>query len=124
MSCLVLKAYLQTTYRGVIDILDASDKLKTRLGLERLPHYSTLKYFADKPKTLEIIDAILAAVAQEYGGIVQEASSIPPGLVVSWGPYNDRREAPALFAKARPVIQPRRLFTEATLRALAYALRL
>ena len=52
MTCLVLKAYLKTTYRGVIDVLDASEKLRARIGLRRLPHYSTLKYFADRSGTL------------------------------------------------------------------------
>lgn len=150
MSCLVLKAYLNTTYRGIIDILDASDKLQKRLGLERLPHYSTLKYFADRSDTLEIIDAILTEVVKEYGGSVEEVSidstglettsasahyktrsgkkrkkyvklslcvlagtMLPAGLVVSWGPYNDKREAPALFEKIQPAIQPQRLFADA-----------
>lgn len=150
MSCLILKTYLNTTYRGVIDILDASDKLQKRLGLEYLPHYSTLKYFADRSDTLEIVDAILAEVVKEYGGSVEEVSidstglettsasahfktrsgkrrkkyvklslcvlagtMLPAGLVVSWGPYNDKREAPALFEKVQPVIQPQRLFADA-----------
>ena len=66
LSCLVLKAYLKTTYRGLIDILDASDALRKRLGLERLPHYSTLKKFADRSSVLEVIDAMLVEIVREF----------------------------------------------------------
>ena len=43
-TCLILRAYLKTTYRGVIDVLDASDKLKECLGLKRLPLLRILAY--------------------------------------------------------------------------------
>lgn len=65
ITCLVLRAYLKTTYRGVIDVLDASDQLRARLGLMRLPHYSTLKYFADRSNTQEIVDAMLAEIVRQ-----------------------------------------------------------
>ena len=47
MSGLVLRAYLKVTYRGLTDVLGASDELRKRLGLEKVPHYSTL-YYAEK----------------------------------------------------------------------------
>ena len=65
MACLILRAYLKTTYRGVIEMLQASQALQNRLGLQRLPHYSTLKYFADRSDTLAIVDAILADVVRQ-----------------------------------------------------------
>ncbi len=46
LTCLILRAYLKTTYRGVIEVLEVSDALRERLGLQALPHYSTLKKFA------------------------------------------------------------------------------
>ena len=67
MTCLILRAYLKTTYRGVIEILETSESLRETLGLKRLPHYSTLKYFADRSGTLEIIDAMLAELAKSVG---------------------------------------------------------
>lgn len=70
MTCLILRAYLNTTYRGVIDVLDASDKLQKCLGLKCLPHYSTLKYFADRSDTLAIVDAMLAKIV---GQIVEQS---------------------------------------------------
>jgi Transposase DDE domain len=68
MTCLILRAYLRTTYRGVIDVLDASAELQKCLGLQRLPHYSTLKYFADRSDTLAIVDAMLAELVQAVAG--------------------------------------------------------
>ena len=61
-ACLILRAYLKTTYRGVIDVLDASEKLQECLGLKSLPHYSTLKRFADRSDTTAIVDAMLADI--------------------------------------------------------------
>jgi hypothetical protein len=49
MACLVLRAYLKTTYRGVIEILETSEALRTELGMkEKLPHYSTLAKFCER----------------------------------------------------------------------------
>lgn len=63
MSCLVLRAYLKTTYRGVLDILAASDSLRQRLGLtDKLPHYTTLQKFSARSQVLAIAQAILADI--------------------------------------------------------------
>lgn len=40
-------------------------------------------------------------------------SMLPAGLVVSWGPNNDKREAPELLSKVRHVTQTKRLFADA-----------
>jgi hypothetical protein len=75
MTCLILRAYLKTTYRGIIEFLDTSDALKKCLDLKRLPHYSTLKYFADRSDTLAIVDAILADVVRQVTGQSGEADA-------------------------------------------------
>jgi hypothetical protein len=62
MTCLVLRAYLKTTYRGVIEVLEASEQLRQRIGLERLPNYSTLKKFADRVASPELVDALLGQI--------------------------------------------------------------
>jgi hypothetical protein len=60
MSCLVLRAYLKTTYRGVIEILETSEALRRELGMkEKLPHYSTLAKFCERSAVLEILGALL-----------------------------------------------------------------
>lgn len=76
MTCLVLRAYLKTTYRGLIEILETSESLRQRIGLERLPHYSTLKKFADRSSVLEIIDAMLVDVVAQFAGEGDEEVAI------------------------------------------------
>lgn len=80
MTCLILKVYLKTTYRGVIEFLDASDKLKKRIGLERLPHYSTLKYFVNRSNVLEIVDSMLMDITQKLGGENEDVAIDSTGL--------------------------------------------
>src|ERR1044072_23750 len=74
MSCLILRAYLKTTYRGVLEHLRNCPALRRELGLEeRLPHYSTLAKFSTRSQVLQIADAIIqqigrAAVAADPQG--------------------------------------------------------
>ncbi|WP_417377928.1 hypothetical protein [Gimesia sp.] len=37
LTILILRAYLKTTYRGIIEIIETSDQLQKRLLLKRLP---------------------------------------------------------------------------------------
>jgi Transposase DDE domain len=151
MTCLILRAYLRTTYRGVIEVLETSEKLQKCLGLERLPHYSTLKYFADRSDTQAIVDAMLAEIVSKYApeddeevamdatGVETTAASayfktrsgvkrkkyvklsvcvlcgsmLPAGVVVSWGPCNDKAVAGQLLEKSSAALQPRTLFADA-----------
>lgn len=150
MTCLILRSYLKTTYRGVIEILELSEKLREIVGFKQLPHYSTLKYFADRPGTLEVVDAMLLEVAQQFiqeeeqvaidstGLETTSASSyfqtrsgrqrkkyvklsvgvlcgsmIPAGLVVSWGPSNDKSDALPLLLKTRAAVSPAVLYADA-----------
>lgn len=65
MACLVLRAYLKATYRGVIEIFETSDALRTELGMkEKLPHYSTLAKFCERSAVLEILAAMLQRLGQ------------------------------------------------------------
>lgn len=80
MACLILRAYLKTTYRGVIDVLDASEEVQKCLGLSRLPHYSTLKYFADRSDTLAIVDAMLAEIVRAVAAEDQEVAIDSTGV--------------------------------------------
>lgn len=150
MACLILRAYLKATYRGVIEVLETSDKLREVLGLCELPHYSTLKYFADRSGTLAIIDAMLTEVAQyvvrdeervaidSTGLETTSASSyfqtrsgfqrkkyvklsvavlcgsmIPAGLVVGWGPCNDKSDARKLLCKTSTAVTPAVVYADA-----------
>jgi hypothetical protein len=47
-ALLALKAFLKTDYRGLIEFLKDFGELRQDLGLEELPHYSTLCYAAQR----------------------------------------------------------------------------
>lgn len=74
MTCLILRAFLKTTYRGVIEHLKNCPALRRELGMEdKLPHYSTLAKFSTRSQVLAIADAIIqtigkAAVAADQQG--------------------------------------------------------
>lgn len=65
MTCLVLKAYLKTTYRGVLDVLSASAALRACLGLEeKLPHFTTLQKFSARSQVVAIAQKLIAVIGQ------------------------------------------------------------
>jgi hypothetical protein len=43
-ALLALKTFFKTDYRGVIALLEDFAELRTDLGLDKIPHYSTLCY--------------------------------------------------------------------------------
>jgi hypothetical protein len=73
MACLILRAYLKTTYRGMVEHLQISPPLRKQLGLgEDLPHYTTLQKFSARSKVLEIADAMIKTIARAHGQIEPE----------------------------------------------------
>ena len=80
MTCLILRAYMKTTYRGVIDLLASSTELREAMNLHRLPHYSTLKKFADRSAVAEIADAMFAEIIKEFAPSVQEMAVDSTGM--------------------------------------------
>src|SRR5215469_14236103 len=65
MSCLILRVYLRTTYRGVVDLLAASASLRQCLGMEdKLPHYTTLQKFSARSQVLAIAQKLVAEIGQ------------------------------------------------------------
>ena len=65
MTCLVLRAYLKTTYRGVLDVLSASASLRQCLGLtEKVPHFTTLQKFSARSEVLAIAQKLVAVIGQ------------------------------------------------------------
>jgi hypothetical protein len=127
---LILRAYLKTTYRGLIEILGVSDGLRDALGLRSLPHYSTLKRFADRSSVLDVIDAmLLELVRQRDGDSPEEAAIDATGMETTSASAHyltrsgKRRSkyvklsvcvmAGSLLAKASTVNQPKTLFADA-----------
>jgi len=69
MTCLILRTYFKTTYRGVIEQLAVSSELREAIGLtKKLPNYSTLKKFADRPGVLAVMHAMLSTLAEAVDG--------------------------------------------------------
>src|ERR1700729_792321 len=65
MACLILRAYLKTTYRGVLELLAASAGVRHELGLqEKLPHYSTLAKFSARSQVLEIAQKMVEEIGK------------------------------------------------------------
>jgi hypothetical protein len=65
MACLVLRAYLNTTYRGLIEVLAVSSQLRQRLGLgEKLPHYTTLQKFSARSQVLAIAQKLVETIGK------------------------------------------------------------
>jgi hypothetical protein len=88
MSCLVLRAYLKQSYRGIVDVLDASDQMRGALGLERkVPAHTTLKEFEKRAVTPELVDAIVAQVLElcraDKGTAVHEVAVDSTGVECS-----------------------------------------
>ena len=76
MTCLILRAYLKTTYRGVLEFLQISPRLRETMGMtDKLPHYSTLAKFSERSKVLEIADAMIQSIARAVGRLEPEPAA-------------------------------------------------
>ena len=67
VACLVLKVANRSDYRGVCELLTLSEPLREAIGLEKVPHWTTLQKFMAKPQVAEVIDAVMAQVLREVG---------------------------------------------------------
>lgn len=87
MTCLILRAYLKTTYRGLFDVLAGNASLRACLGLrEKLPHFTTLQKFSARSQVAAIAQKIIARVGQAAmtaGGNQQPAAMDSTGLDLS-----------------------------------------
>jgi hypothetical protein len=65
LTCLILRAYLKTTYRGVLDVLRVSPPLRQCLGLtDKLPHFTTLQKFSTRSQVVAIVQQLIAVIGQ------------------------------------------------------------
>ena len=67
LTCLVLRAYTRNHYRGVYELLTISPPLREAIGLQKVPHWTTLQKFMAKPEVPLIIDTMIGAILQETG---------------------------------------------------------
>ena len=65
MACLILRAYLKTTYRGIVEVLAVSPQLQARLGLsDKLPHFTSLQKFSRRSEVVAIAQTMLATIGR------------------------------------------------------------
>jgi hypothetical protein len=77
MTCLILRAYLKTTYRGVLELLAVSSSLRRCLGLEeKLPHFTTLYKFGQRSKITQIVQVLIGQI-----GLSAAQAQAVPGAV-------------------------------------------
>jgi hypothetical protein len=68
LACLIRRAYLKTTYRGVLELLSVSPNLRAALGMQdKLPHYTTLQKFSARSRVLAIADAMIRTIGRAAG---------------------------------------------------------
>ena len=83
LACLVLKTIQKRSYRGTIELLEASDALREAMGLSSVPAHTTLKEFADRVLTPQLIDTLVGEVLkllQEQGLVVEEVAVDSTGV--------------------------------------------
>lgn len=80
LACLILRAHLKQTYRGIADLLATSDELRRVLGLDRVPDYSTLQRFADRAVTADLIDRILGQLVARVDPPLDEVAMDATGM--------------------------------------------
>ena len=67
-ACLVLKSFLKTDYRGVVEHLSDCKSLCEAIGLKRVPHFTTLQKAARRLlKRKEFNELLEATLKQEMG---------------------------------------------------------
>ncbi len=71
ITCLVLKMVTKSDYRGICELLVVAPVLREAIGLEKVPHWTTLQKFMAKPQVVEIIDSMIGEVAR----MVEDGSS-------------------------------------------------
>lgn len=96
LSCLVLRAYLKTTYRGVLEVLAASASLRACLGLtDKLPHFTTLQKFSARSQVLEITQQLIAriglAAAQQTSTVAAAMDSTGLAATTASAYFQSRR---------------------------------
>ena len=84
LSCLVMRAYLRTTYRGVTEALAGNPRLRTCLGMtEKVPHFTTLQKFSGRSQVGAIAQRIIGRIglaALQAGGTQAPAAMDSTGL--------------------------------------------
>jgi len=65
MACLILKSYLKTSYRGLMDFLEGHGRLRSVLGLEeKMPHYTAVQKFSARKNVMAVAEAMIGRIGK------------------------------------------------------------
>jgi hypothetical protein len=67
-ACLVLKNFLQTDYRGIVDHLRDCPALAESIDLKQFPHYTTLQKAAKRPLVSRVAQRLLDETVSQHMG--------------------------------------------------------
>jgi hypothetical protein len=65
-TCLVLKTFFKTDYRGIVDILEDMPELCCFLGLKSVPHFTTLQKASQRLLTVPRVRRLLGHTVHRY----------------------------------------------------------
>ena len=74
-ACLVLKSFLSTDYRGVVGLLADCPALAESIGLERIPHFTTLQKAARRLLSRKCFDQLLESTLKQAMGRKKRSNS-------------------------------------------------
>jgi hypothetical protein len=90
LTCLILRVYLKTTYRGLLDLLATSPGLRAQIGLtDKRPHFTTLYKFSRRSEVLTIAQKLVAAIGQSAGNKETEVGAAMDATGLSRTPVSD-----------------------------------
>jgi len=75
-ACLVLKSFLNTDYRGVVALLSDCPSLAEAIGLERIPHFTTLQKAARRLLSRKCVDQLLETTLKQAMGRKKRSNSL------------------------------------------------
>ena len=105
-ACLVLKAFFKTDYRGVVAVLADCGDLTAALGLECVPHFTTLQKACERLLCFGPADDLLRATVRRHLGErprVELAAADSTGLEARQvSPYFVRRRAKGQKSSENP----------------------
>lgn len=67
MACLVLKVAMKTDYRGLVEQLELCPALRRALGLQKVPHCTTLQKFMAREGVEPVMHAMLGELLKDLG---------------------------------------------------------
>jgi len=92
VKCLVLKTVFRLRYRELVELLEVSDKLVRKIGLKRIPHFTTLQKFAARFPCW-MLDGLITLIAKHVCGGVFDVAIDSTGYSLDTSSYDADSES-------------------------------